>query len=180
MLLHGINYLDFARRSTDLLQSKYGVDRIFSRTCDVKKQKTSHDTEIFVKAFHVLDFIRTCNRPIVMSNERCSKRVQSQERGCRTHEGSDSNSKRYWKLHEDRYHSRQYRGRSAVLHHATYGARKVHQFSPTENQKERCEKKARHKNASIGDVVWHNTNLAAQRPGRVRQARHARSWATNL
>jgi hypothetical protein len=60
--------LGLCSESTDLLQSKYGVDRIFSRTYDVKKQKTSHDTEIFVKAFHVLDFIRTCNRPIVMRN----------------------------------------------------------------------------------------------------------------
>jgi hypothetical protein len=42
---------------TDLLQSRYGIDRIFSRTHNVKQQKASHNTEVFVKAFHVADFI---------------------------------------------------------------------------------------------------------------------------
>src|SRR5271170_6614942 len=44
-----------------VLQSQHGIDRIFSRTRDVKQQEASHDTEVFVKAFHAFDFIRTCH-----------------------------------------------------------------------------------------------------------------------
>jgi hypothetical protein len=59
----------------DLLQSQYGIDRIFSRTCDVKQQKASHNTEVFVEALHAVDFIHTCHCPIAMRNERTSQRV---------------------------------------------------------------------------------------------------------
>jgi hypothetical protein len=43
--------------------------------CNVKQQKASHNTEVFVKDFHAVDFIRTRHCPIVMGNERSSQRV---------------------------------------------------------------------------------------------------------
>ena len=66
----------FAR---ELLQCQHGIDRIFSRTCDVKQQKASRNAEVFVKTFHAVDFIHTCHCPVVMRNERGSQRVYKQE-----------------------------------------------------------------------------------------------------
>jgi hypothetical protein len=68
-------------KRTELLQSQYGIDRVASRTCDVKQQKTSHDAEVLVKSFHAVDFIRIRHCPIAMRYERCSKRVRSQKCG---------------------------------------------------------------------------------------------------
>jgi hypothetical protein len=36
------------------------IDRILFRTCNVQQQEASHDAEIFVKAIHAIDSIRTC------------------------------------------------------------------------------------------------------------------------
>ena len=57
------------------LQSKNGIDRILSCAGDAKQQKASHNTEVFVEAFHAVDFARTRHRPIAMRNERTSQSV---------------------------------------------------------------------------------------------------------
>jgi hypothetical protein len=76
---HARNWLDFCPERTDLLQSQYGIDRIFSRTSNVQQQEASHNAEIFVKAIHAGDSIRTCHRPIAMPNKRSSQCVKNQE-----------------------------------------------------------------------------------------------------
>jgi len=52
------------------------IDRIFSRTSHVQQQEASHNAEIFVKAIHAVDSIRTFYRPIAMPNKRGSQRVK--------------------------------------------------------------------------------------------------------
>jgi hypothetical protein len=52
------------------------IDRIFSGTSDVQQQEASHNAEIFVKAIHAVDSIRTCYFPIAMPNKCSSQRVK--------------------------------------------------------------------------------------------------------
>ena len=51
------------------------IDRIFSRTSNVQQQEAPHDAEIFVKAIHAIDLIRTRYCPISMPNKRSSQGV---------------------------------------------------------------------------------------------------------
>src|SRR5208337_3154200 len=51
------------------------IDRIFSSTSNVQQQEATHNAEIFVKAIHAGDLIRTCYCPIAVPDKRGSQRI---------------------------------------------------------------------------------------------------------
>jgi predicted metalloprotease with PDZ domain len=52
------------------------IDRIFSSASNVQQQEATHNAEIFVKAIHAGDLIRTCYCPIAVPDKRGSQRVK--------------------------------------------------------------------------------------------------------
>ena len=57
--------------------TEQSINRIFSRTGNVQQQEASHYAEIFIKAIHTVDSIRTRHCPIAMSDKRGSQRVKN-------------------------------------------------------------------------------------------------------
>jgi hypothetical protein len=74
---------------------------------------------------------------------------------------ANSDRERNRKLHNDRYEGGQDRHWKAKLRHLTYRARVISHLSQAENQKQRREKKTRHKNDLIVDAVYHDATLAS-------------------
>src|ERR1700719_1018758 len=83
------------------------IDRVSSRTSNGQQQKTSHDTEIFVKTFHAVDTIRTRHCPIAVLESRSPQRIKNHQHSRETHERANSDGERNRKLHEDRHGSSQ-------------------------------------------------------------------------
>jgi hypothetical protein len=85
--------------------TEQSINRILSRTDNVQQQKASHYAEIFIKAIHTVDSIRTRHCPIAMSDKRGSQRVEKHQYSGGTRKRAHGDRERHREFHEGRYGS---------------------------------------------------------------------------
>jgi hypothetical protein len=85
--------------------TEQSINRIFSCTGSVQQREASHYAEIFIKAIHTVDSIRTRHCPIAVPDKRGSQRVKKHQYSGRTRERADGDCERHRQFHEGRYGS---------------------------------------------------------------------------